>query len=443
MTTRRVGSPSPRRPSSLEGRSIDGPTITTAPRDTSSGRGSDNQTKRAEPFRVHPNGGIGTTTPPGPPGGETPKRNAFFEEQRPAAVLKHRILRCYLQVFASKTGSTSAGNRVAYLDGYAGPGVYDNGRPGSPALAAETADTLAHIRDLEGYYVEADEDSYERLCRNLAGSESRIYHGRVEEHLDGILERTEDAPLFAFFDPFGLGIPFDTLVNKVIRRKGGKLSRPITEVLLNFSLPGLRRNAGHLDAVSDDPGYQKARETILARLDGVLGGDWWRTSWEAGDEEREVEIFRGFLARIRAAAPECGYLSVPVSKRWGGPVVYCLVFITTYQGGLWAFNNCLSTAMETYRAFCLEQEGQLDLEPAEARKEKWIREIASNIERIIDNGEAPFRLGGRMRDVYGEAMGSAREMHVRAAVRKLYEEGKTATDPTGQKKLERLMIQPA
>jgi hypothetical protein len=51
-------------------------------------------------------------------------QSQFFKEQRPAAVLKHGILHRYLRVFASKTGSTAPGHRVAYLDGYSGPGQY-------------------------------------------------------------------------------------------------------------------------------------------------------------------------------------------------------------------------------------------------------------------------------------------------------------------------------
>ncbi|WP_156996522.1 hypothetical protein [Knoellia aerolata] len=46
----------------------------------------------------------------------------FHKTKKSAAVLKHAILDQYATPFASKTGSTSIAHRVAFIDGYAGPG---------------------------------------------------------------------------------------------------------------------------------------------------------------------------------------------------------------------------------------------------------------------------------------------------------------------------------
>jgi three-Cys-motif partner protein len=66
----------------------------------------------------------------------------------------HGILRRYLPIFVRETGSASRGGRVVYLDGYAGPGAYDDGQPGSPILAATTAEELQDDRALVCLYVE-------------------------------------------------------------------------------------------------------------------------------------------------------------------------------------------------------------------------------------------------------------------------------------------------
>ena len=136
-------------------------------------------------------------------------QSQFFKEQRPAAVLKHGILHRYLRVFASKTGSTAPGHRVAYLDGYSGPGQYQNGIPGSPMLAAKTAQILGEIRNLEGFYVEKDEETFVQLHKVLAQTDHtfRCYQGDVEDHLPEIMKAVGAAPLFAFFDPFGWECP--------------------------------------------------------------------------------------------------------------------------------------------------------------------------------------------------------------------------------------------
>ena len=82
--------------------------------------------------------------------------STFFAERQPAAVLKHGILRRYIQPFTNKTGKWAPDHRVVYLDGYSGPGVYSDGAPGSPAWAVQTAETVAGFRNL--LCVEPDED---------------------------------------------------------------------------------------------------------------------------------------------------------------------------------------------------------------------------------------------------------------------------------------------
>lgn len=57
-------------------------------------------------------------------------------------MLKHAVIDQYATPFASKTGSTSAGARVAFIDGYAGPGRYDDGAEGSGAMLLRKAHEL-------------------------------------------------------------------------------------------------------------------------------------------------------------------------------------------------------------------------------------------------------------------------------------------------------------
>jgi three-Cys-motif partner protein len=70
----------------------------------------------------------------------------FFGDVQGAAVLKHGVLRRYLAVFTSKVGSTARDGKVFYLDAYAGPGEYQDGGEGSPAVARATAENLAKTR---------------------------------------------------------------------------------------------------------------------------------------------------------------------------------------------------------------------------------------------------------------------------------------------------------
>lgn len=286
----------------------------------------------------------GTTAAPG-----------FFEEQQAAAVLKHGIQRRYLHMFVNKLGFRSPDHRVFYLDAYAGAGTYRDGAPGSPMLAAQTAEQVSRIRNLCCAYVEADRKTYRKLCEALATVPHtyRTYLGEISEHLDAIMADAGDSPMLAFFDPFGLGISFGELTGKVLarsRRTGSfRLGAP-TEVLLNFSLLGLRRNAGHLMSVSEDATYLRARETILTRLDSFLGGDWWRPIWLSGDLDREQQILAGYIARLRDAAGGWGHYFIPVANRLGARPLYYLLLLTQHRDGLWLFNEAVSNASEQYRA---------------------------------------------------------------------------------------------
>jgi three-Cys-motif partner protein len=83
--------------------------------------------------------------------------NNFHKTKKSAAVLKHAIINQYATPFASKTGSTSLNNRVAFIDGYAGPGRYENGAEGSGAMLLRKAKELAKLpRQVECYFVEED-----------------------------------------------------------------------------------------------------------------------------------------------------------------------------------------------------------------------------------------------------------------------------------------------
>ena len=68
--------------------------------------------------------------------------DAFWKQKKTAAFLKHGLLTRYLPVFVSKVGSTAPGQKVGYIDGFAGPGTYKDGSPGSPFLVVQMAKTI-------------------------------------------------------------------------------------------------------------------------------------------------------------------------------------------------------------------------------------------------------------------------------------------------------------
>jgi three-Cys-motif partner protein len=363
----------------------------------------------------------------------------FFTTIQPAAILKHELLRRYLPVFVFKTGSTTG--RVAYIDGYAGPGVYGDGSPGSPAIAIDVARIVSATKGgerVDGYLVEEDKGNHQALRQLLAeeGLGWTALHGDVVKHLPTIIAGIPPTmPVFALLDPFGLGIPFTMLRDELLARSGNvkfgyRVEGAATEVLINFSIPGLRRNAGHLESTSTNATYLKARDTILETVDQSMGGDWWRELWLAGGDDRIDAIYEEYKRRILGLAGKWTVYTVPVSDRWNGPADYNLMLLTQHPDGAWHFNEALSGSLELYRARCHEAAGQLDLEPLAEREAQWVAEIEGNIRGMLAKGR-PFTVGKNMTEVYGEAIGYARELHIRRAIKALHAAGETPTNGKG------------
>jgi three-Cys-motif partner protein len=289
---------------------------------------------------------------------------------------------------------------------------------------------------LDGHLVESNPDSCAALTDYLSGEglQWQVYEGDVHEHLPKILDtlHREEASFF-FLDPFGLGVPLEMLETIMGRagelKYGYRTEGAATELLLNFSMPGLWRNAGHLTSKSTNGKYLKARETLLSKVDASMGGPWWQEIWlneKKGDRDRL--ILEGYAARLAEVCKGRGLVSwFPCADRWQGPPSYFLVHVTQHPDGAWLFNEAVSSAMEVYRDHCHQGVTPGLFDGLEFREREWIDAIKKNIRRLLGT-DGEFTIIDRMGDVYGDTHGVARSKHVRTAVKELHEEGVTSTD---------------
>jgi len=351
----------------------------------------------------------------------------FWDQPQGAAIFKHAVLDRYAPIFASKTGKFSPGGRVEILDGYAGRGWYEDGSPGSPARMIGTAQKLAGRRRIRCWFVEENRRNYDALVSGLADhgvSSDRAVplFGTMAEHLHAVLEAAQGIPLFAFIDPFGIGLPFDLLTGALMRRPLVTSGVPPTEVLINFVHAGIYRNAGQLDAVTNDRRQLQAAERKIADLDSNLGGRWWRDHWlEKGHTDEFVDAVRTeYIQRVLdVAGPEWGCFGVPVSDTQRGSPIYDLLLFTRHPHGTWFFNNAVSLARQVFQTHCEEGAGILQ-PPLWEPGDEWISIIRANLSRLLASG-APVRVIDRVGDVYGSVLGVARESHVKAAASQLIE----------------------
>ncbi len=360
--------------------------------------------------------------------------DAFFDGKAEAARLKHLILRKYLPPFISKVGYTATYGRVVIVDGYAGPGRYEDGSEGSPLILSGFAANPpgGGDRKVDVVLVEKEVTHY-KLLRNLlaehpvAGVRSPI-HGRVTDHLDDILASADAQPLFAYLDPYGLDVAWTDLTNKIFARPGTRYA-PATEILLNLSADGIRRIGGVLEAAP----YSGRRKT-LERLDIAVGGDWWRDEWRLADSPGEAaEVIASEYARRLSEASNAYTWAVPVVRKEGQQPVYHLVYATRHPDGQSVFGETVSGALGEWRK--AQMEGTLfESEFAETEKTlgaEWSRTIAHNVTALLGT-RSTIALREHYAELFGSVLGRAREKHLRAALKQLAVDGVIAEAPTGK-----------
>jgi three-Cys-motif partner protein len=367
----------------------------------------------------------------------------FFTSRGAAAAFKHAILG-YITPFAAKTGSTSAGNRVVIIDGYAGAGRYDNGQPGSPSLIAAAARGLRN-RSLEGFFVEKDPQTFERLRAVLAEEDHgefkwKAWQGTVEQHLDELLEQAAGVPLFVFLDPFGLGLPFDVIAGIFTQRQAGRFA-PATEVLFRFDADAIRRIRGVLGA-EDYP----ARAGQISALDRAAGGTWWRDENDLSmDNAAFADWFMWRLLKEFSARANCWGWVTPVRQRQGQQPAYYLAFLTRHSDGLEVFAEIMSLANEKWRRTVFEEaaedahaRGQLLLDYADdflkdeeaLLAEQWRARLEDNVRSLLASHES-FVVRERLGEVFAGVLGQARQKHLREALKRLHGAGVTSSDSKG------------
>jgi three-Cys-motif partner protein len=144
---------------------------------------------------------------------------------------KHYLLRRYLQAWLPIMSSWQ--DRLVLIDGFAGPGVYEDGQPGSPIIMLQAY--LDHDRreqiDAELIYVfiEQDKRRATKLTREIDKLEKVPRNVQIEVIADsyenafaGVLDDIEQrgaklAPTFAFLDPFGYSDAPMTLTGRFLQ----------------------------------------------------------------------------------------------------------------------------------------------------------------------------------------------------------------------------------
>src|SRR5215467_4190696 len=84
----------------------------------------------------------------------------FFEAKRPWSLIKDKVLACYIEPYINKVKQLS--RQIILIDGYAGPGVFDDRGEGSPITICSAAEKFAKGR-YTAYFFNNNKKHHEKL----------------------------------------------------------------------------------------------------------------------------------------------------------------------------------------------------------------------------------------------------------------------------------------
>lgn len=250
----------------------------------------------------------------------------------PHTLAKHGILKTYLEAWGAilSNAKVAVGPELLFVDGFAGPGEYSTGEPGSPLVALNAV--IDHARSFQRpvrfRFIENDRDRYEHLCRRLIKEEQRIdgsAHVRVDTPVLGecepevrrlIAERKAQnkplGPALFFFDQFGYSQVSMSLLAEVMRHKSCEV----------FSYLNCQRLVPYLT----DP-------TKAQSITEAFGSDAWRGAIALSGASRQGFLITCYKEAIRTIAKaEFAWAFTMFSAQ--GQLLHWLVFSTNSLKGL-------------------------------------------------------------------------------------------------------------
>lgn len=279
---------------------------------------------------------------------------SFFEEKRPWSRRKDQVLGFYLTPYIPKIVQLK--RPILIVDGFAGPGAFGDGEPGSPLiiLKALREAKCAIPSGSRALFVEANDQSAHELRERVASeSYAEVRHSTFEDVVPELMERCPNCSTLLYLDPFTVkGLAWASLqsVFELVRRHRS------VEVLLNFNVLSAVRWAcaaiGRTDTLAEmadsEPGQPlESPSAMSAGLTRALGGDWWQEMTERGISGEE--LCRSFTQRF------CGELQQvfkevcwhEVRESWSHKIPkYVLVFASRNRDALELMNDAMAGSRE-------------------------------------------------------------------------------------------------
>lgn len=273
---------------------------------------------------------------------------SFFRKKRAWSKRKDVILQYYLKPYIAKVATLR--RPILLVDGFAGPGKYDDGNPGSPSIICSEVQKAGAKVPVSVLCIEEDDSLYPKLAGLLEGFVfARTRHSSFLDALPEVEELARTHTVFLYVDPYAIeGLQWEAM-DRIFRHVQD--SQSSVEVLLNFSAGSLARrglaalklhNMASSDDVdaSDDSGITDAPSII--RLNEVVGGEWWQAILrQDADFAIKVNLIAKKFCQMLATRfrEVCDH---PVRAKWNDRVPkYSLVFGSRSSDALILMNEAM------------------------------------------------------------------------------------------------------
>jgi three-Cys-motif partner protein len=263
----------------------------------------------------------------------------FFHDKRQWSLLKDQILQNYLPPYLKKVKNLR--KHILILDGFAGPGVFEDNTEGSPIQICKIADEFVP-NQFSAVLVNKEKSHHDQLTKHLdkyiKKGVARTLNATAEEALSQMHEEVKDETLFIYLDQFGIsGFDYNSILPFLCRDK--KYS---TELLLNINVNAIHRLSGkkHKD--------EETKPVLGKRgsLTEALGGEYWKKYLFDDTLQPDEQIFK-LMAHYKSMLAKnieyVGYCPV-YEKGPGSTLKYFLFFVSRHVDTVKLLNNIMFKA---------------------------------------------------------------------------------------------------
>ena len=216
------------------------------------------------------------------------KNDDFFKVKKEWSEVKDELLGCYLKPYMQKVLITK--KPIIYVDCFAGKGMFEDGKSGSPIIALETIKeclSRSQINNgvINSYFIE--KNHAEELRKNICAydvPDENIISGKYEEEIKNILSKYNDCNVFLYIDPYGI----KALNCKLFEELSSSKYFNGVELLINLNSFGFIREGCRVlgvkfedetifeDLVEYESTKLEKNDKSINLLNDIAGGNYWK-----------------------------------------------------------------------------------------------------------------------------------------------------------------------